>query len=86
MKEEKKNNKVELQDNHLYINGRLLRKGEIVNIEYPKMNISARYLGYNPLRNLFEFARKAVIIKGYKNEEFILRLRPQQIESRNIFV
>ena len=72
MKKEKKNNKVELQDNHLYINGRLLRKGEIVNIEYPKMNISARYL--------------AVIIKGYKNEEFILRLRPQQIESRNIFV
>ena len=56
MKKEKKNNKVELQDNHLYINGRLLRKGEIVNIEYPKMNILARYLGYNPLRNLFEFA------------------------------
>lgn len=81
----KKLKRVELIDNHLFLNDRLLRTGTEVIIKYPKINIKAKYLGYNPLRNLFEFTRKPVIIKGYDKEEFILRLRPQQIENRKIY-
>ena len=65
------------------VNGKILKEGSKVIIEYNKKNkLPAIFLGFNKLSNLYEFEKKSQFFKG---KNFTLRMRELSLNDRKIY-
>lgn len=65
------------------VNGKILKEGSKVIIEYNNKNkLPAIFLGFNKLSNLYEFEKKSQFFKG---KNFILRMRELSLNDRKIY-
>ena len=65
------------------VNGKILKEGSKVIIEYNNKNkLPAIFLGFNKLSNLYEFEKKSQFFKG---KNFTLRMRELSLNDRKIY-
>lgn len=65
------------------VNGKVLKEGSKVIIEYNNKNkLPAIFLGFNKLSNLYEFEKKSQFFKG---KIFTLRMRELSLNDRKIY-
>ena len=65
------------------VNGKILKEGSKVIIEYNNKNkLPAIFLGFNKLSNLYEFEKKSQFFKG---KNFALRMRELSLNDRKIY-
>lgn len=65
------------------VNGKILKEGSKVIIEYNNKNkLLAIFLGFNKLSNLYEFEKKSQFFKG---KNFTLRMRELSLNDRKIY-
>lgn len=65
------------------VNGKILKEGSKVIIEYNNKNkLPAIFLGFNKLSNLYEFEKKSQFFKG---KIYTLRMRELSLNDRKIF-
>lgn len=65
------------------VNGKILKEGSKVIIEYNSKNkLPAIFLGFNKLSNLYEFEKKSQFFKG---KIFTLRMRELSLNDRKIY-
>ena len=65
------------------VNGKILKEGSKVIIEYNSKNkLPAIFLGFNKLSNLYEFKKKSQFFKG---KNFTLRMRELSLNDRKIY-
>ena len=65
------------------VNGKVLKEGSRVIIEYNNKNkLPAIFLGFNKLSNLYEFEKKSQFFKG---KIFTLRMRELSLNDRKIY-
>ena len=65
------------------VNGKILKEGSKVIIEYNNKNkLPAIFLGFNKLSNLYEFENKSQFFKG---KNFTLRMRELSLNDRKIY-
>lgn len=65
------------------VNGKILKEGSKVIIEYNSKNkLSAIFLGFNKLSNLYEFERKSQFFKG---KIVTLKMRELSLNDRKIY-
>lgn len=65
------------------VNGKILKEGSKVIIEYNNKNkLPAIFLGFNKLSNLYEFEKKSQFFKG---KIFTLRMRELSLNDRKIY-
>ena len=65
------------------VNGKVLKEGSKVIIEYNNKNkLPAIFLGFNKINNLYEFEKKSQFFKG---KIFTLRMRELSLNDRKIY-
>ena len=65
------------------VNGKILKEGSKVIIEYNSKNkLPAIFLGFNKINNLYEFEKKSQFFKG---KIFTLRMRELSLNDRKIY-
>lgn len=68
----------------VFVKEKVLKNGSEVFIEYNSKNIiPAIFLGFNPMRNLYEFERQSTT---FPKERVKVRMREMQLNERKVYV
>lgn len=82
-KKKKEIGRVEAYLGVVTVNGKILKEGSKVIIEYNNKNkLPAIFLGFNKINNLYEFEKKSQFFKG---KIFTLRMRELSLNDRKIY-